>query len=346
MKAPRQEQYSRNAKLEQLLEELNSLLAPLENEIVRNYQMPRYPVVVVVGVPRCGSTLAMQWLARSGRFAYPTNLLSRFYGAPSVGARIQQLLTEPEYSFRDELSDFSGRISFSSDLGKTQGALSPNEFWYFWRRFIPNTEPEHLEQDMLSKVRGTEFVAGLAALESVFNKPWAMKGLILELNIPFLSSLLDKALFVYIRRHPFYNIQSLLESRVRYFGNRHAWYSIKPQEYEMLKDLDPFDQVAGQVYFTNQGIQKGLDQLENARKLIIDYEDFCNNPKFAFDEILARFDLQGTHVHWEYEGPQQFTAANQIRLPERDCIRIAAAYQLWSGLEITPSMPHHWAEAE
>lgn len=346
MRTPRQEKFRRNAKLEELLQELNSLLGPLEEEIMQSYRMPRYPVVFVVGAPRCGSTLAMQWLAHSGRFAYPTNLLSRFYGAPFVGAKIQQLLTAPEYNFNDEILDFSGEISFSSDLGKTQGALAPHEFWYFWRRFLPNTEPQYLDRETLSKVKSAEFVAELSALESVFGKPWAMKGLILELNIPFLSSILDKALFLFVRRHPFYNIQSLLESRVRYFGNRRTWYSIKPREYETLKDLDPFDQVAGQVYFTNRGIQKGLDQVDTARTLVVGYEDFCSNPKLTFDQILTRFHQQGVHVHWDYEGPRQFTSANQVHLPEQDCTRILAAYQRWSGLEIRPSMPHRYSDGE
>ena len=38
-------------------------------------------VVLVVGGPRSGSTVMMQWLASSGVFAYPSNLLSRFYRA-------------------------------------------------------------------------------------------------------------------------------------------------------------------------------------------------------------------------------------------------------------------------
>lgn len=346
MEYTRTKSFERNEKLERLLEELNDLLAPVEAKVIAEYRMPRYPVVFVVGVPRCGSTLMMQWLANTGRFAYPTNLLSRFSRAPFVGAKIQQLLADPEYSFRDEILDFAHELSFSSSLGKTTGALSPNEFWYFWRRFIPNTEPQYLDRETLSKVKSAEFVAELAAIESVFGRPWAMKGIILELNIPFLSSILDKALFLFVRRHPFYNIQSLLESRARYFGNRRDWYSIKPREYEVLKDLDPFDQVAGQVYFTNRGIQKGLDQIDTARTLVVGYEDFCNNPKLAFDQIVTRFHQLGVHVHWEYEGPRQFTSANQVRLPEQDCTRILAAYQRWSGLEIRPSMPHSYLDGE
>lgn len=342
----RQKEFRRNTDLERLLQELNSLLSPVEDEILRGFRMPRYPVVFVVGAPRCGSTLMMQWLAHTGRFAYPTNLLSRFYGAPYVGAKIQQLLTAPEYNFNNEILNFTSEVSFSSNLGKTQGALAPNEFWYFWRRFIPNTEPQYLDREALKKVKNAEFAAELAALEAVFDKPWAMKGLILELNIPFLSSTLEKALFLFVRRHPFHNIQSLLEARVKYFGDRRAWYSIKPQAYEMLKDLDPIEQVAGQVYFTNRAISEGLEQIDSARALVVDYEDFCRNPKQTFDQTLIKFDQQGTSVDWDYVGPKHFLSTNEVRLPKQDRTRIVAAYKQFSGLDIEPATPHRYSQRQ
>jgi hypothetical protein len=334
VRSDRQRDFQRNERLEELLGELNSLLGPIEDRIVREFRMPKYPVVLVLGAPRCGATLMMQWLAHMGRFAYPTNLLSRFYGAPYLGAKIQQLLTAPEYSFRDEILDFSQDISFSSDLGKTKGALAPNEFWYFWRRFIPNAEPRYVDEEALQSVDAQGFVAELAAIESVFDRPFAMKGLILELNVPFLSSLFEKVLFVFVKRHPFYNIQSLLEARVKYFGDRRAWYSIKPREYDLLEGLDPIEQVAGQVYYTNRGIEDGLAQIDASRRLVIDYEMFCAAPAEMFDQIVAKFAQQGYDVDWDYTGPVHFQSTNQVRLQAEDCARILAAYRRFSGEEL------------
>lgn len=332
----RTKNFQRNQKLERLLEEINGLLAPLEAEIVTEYRMPRYPVVLVVGAPRCGSTLMMQWLASTSRFAYPTNLLSRFYRAPFIGAKIQQLLADPEYSFRDEILDFGHDMSFTSSLGKTAGALSPNEFWYFWRRFIPIIEPSYMDDELLSKVRAKEFVAELAAIEAVFGKPLALKGTIMELNIPFFSGILDRALFLFVRRHPFFNVQSLIESRERYFGDRSAWYSIKPKEYVKLKDLDPIEQIAGQVYFTNRAIEEGVGQIDTFRKLVVDYEEFCQNPEGLFAQLAERFSQQGYYTQWEYTGPEQFRTTNQIRLAGTDCKRIVEAYKRFSEEDITP----------
>src|SRR5689334_1008692 len=90
--------FRRNSKLEELLRETNQLLAPSEAAAVADFRMPRFPVVLIVGAARSGSTVTMQWLAQTGTFAYPTNLLSRFYGAPSIGARIQQILTKYDHN--------------------------------------------------------------------------------------------------------------------------------------------------------------------------------------------------------------------------------------------------------
>ena len=65
---------------------------------------PSRPIVFVLGAPRSGTTLLTQWLAASGHFGVPSNLLARFYEAPYIGGLVQRLLTDPDLSYRDELA--------------------------------------------------------------------------------------------------------------------------------------------------------------------------------------------------------------------------------------------------
>src|SRR4030095_4024262 len=110
----------------------------------------------------------MQWLANTGVVSYPTNILSRFFGAPVIGAQIQCLLTKPPYNFRNELLDFNSAIPFESEVGKTRGALSPNEFWYFWRRFLPFGELDWLpDEHLMEVVDRKQLVAELTGLTRV-----------------------------------------------------------------------------------------------------------------------------------------------------------------------------------
>ena len=150
--------------LEDLLSELTSILGPAEAEAIRQFEMPKYPVIMIMGAGRCGSSLLLQWLANTGVFAYPTNILSRFYGAPYIGAKIQQILTEHDHNA--EIFDLSKEDLFSSDQGKTKGALAPNEFWYFWRRYFPFAETNYLNEAEIANVDRKKFVSELAAIES------------------------------------------------------------------------------------------------------------------------------------------------------------------------------------
>src|SRR5215204_3181451 len=117
----RKQQFLRNENLESLLSNLNGLLAPVQQGVNSNFQKPRYPMILIVGCARSGSTLMMQWLASTDQFAYPTNFLSRFYASPYVGAMIQKMLIDSTYKYKEEFSEVQNLARFKSDLGKTSG---------------------------------------------------------------------------------------------------------------------------------------------------------------------------------------------------------------------------------
>jgi len=322
----RQHAFRRNEQLEMLLKELNEALGAAEKSIIAGYSEPQHPVVLIVACARSGSTLMLQWLAGTGCFTYPTNLLSRFYAAPYIGARIQQLLTDPRYNFRDEFADYVPENTFTSDLGKTRGILAPNEFWYFWRRFFHFGEIQTLDHEALHKVDTAQFLSELAAWEAAFDKPILLKAHIINWIIPFIARSMSKVLFIHIIREPLYTAQSLLESRMKYFGTKSTWYSFKPPEYMMLKTESPCAQVAGQVFFTNDAISRGLTRLDQRYWLTVRYEDFCQNPPQVFEAIRGKFILQGFTPDWTYAGPKNFNCNNQLRITTEERDEIVKSY--------------------
>lgn len=315
----RTEEYARVSALEALLKDLNSNLAGANQNYIDDSN-ERFSKIFLMGPHRSGSTLFMQWLANTGLAAYPTNLLSRFFGAPLVGAKIQQLLTDPRYNFRNEILDFNSRINFSSDNGKTKGALAPNEFWYFWRRFLPFGELDYMPPNELrQKANLAGFRDELNALANILDKPFAMKAMIMNQNIPELADQFDKPLFIWIRRDPIFNIQSALEARKRQYGDINTWYSFKIKEYPHLKDLDPLESVAGQIAAINQSVEQGLAALPDHKKLLVQYEDFCQRPEYYYNEITRRLveqsEVNKKHIPM-YTGPTSFSSTNEWRLKE------------------------------
>ena len=328
----RQQAFQRNERLEDLLKELNGLLGDAEKRIDILPEKPAYPVVLVVGAPRSGTTLLVQWLAASGLFAVPTNLLSRFFGAPYIGARIQQLLTDPAYNHQNELGDPAVMaIDYSSNVGKTKGMLQPNEFWYFWRRFIPNTDPEWITADQERLIDGPGLLAGIAAIETAFLKPFATKGIILQYNLTCLQRLLGNVLIIHTRRQPFFNIQSLLKARRDYFGDENRWFSVKPREYDLLKDLDPVAQVAGQVYFTCQSIEGELATMNECYGLAVDHESFCASPEVFYDRLREKLFILGYDMKATYRGPDRFDVHETVMVDTERREAIRTAYEGFSG---------------
>ncbi|MCE9634683.1 MAG: sulfotransferase [Planctomycetes bacterium] len=302
-----------NADLDRLIATLADLLAPAEDRLVHPGDDVKRPLVLVVGAPRSGTTLMTQWLASTGAFAVPTNLLARFSRTPAVAARIQMLLTDPKYAIRDELFDLApagAAGGFASDLGKTRGALAPAEFAFFWRRFLPTQEIRALGPEGVAASDVAGLRASLAAIESAFGKPLAMKGMFLQYDIADFAPLLPKAVFLHVRRGPVRNVTSLLEARERYHGDRRVWYSAKPRETESLLGLDPVRQVAGQVVHTVRAIRRGLAAVPTERWIDVPYERFCADPRSSWDALRAKLAALGDDPG-PYTGPLNFAASRE-----------------------------------
>lgn len=299
--------FKRNLDLESLLRDINSNLWIAEQNVIKNYTTPELPIIFIMGAMRSGTTLFMQWLANTQMVSYPTNLLSRFYNSPVLGSKIQLMLTDERYNFRNELGEFNQNSSYTSENGKTTGVLAPNEFWYFWRRFLINPDrDDHSNIDLEASMDTKLLLAELAGIVDTFKKPFACKGMLFNYNIEFLSSLIDNALFIHLKRDPVYNMQSVLSAREKQLGSRNNWYSFKIREYPDLSTLDPVKQVAGQIFYINKAISQGQSQLHENNKLEVSYEDFCNNPKAVYELIALKLENLGYKSIKKYSGEDSF----------------------------------------
>ncbi len=316
----RNDKFQKNLKLEEYLNEINGDLIIAEQQLL-NRVTRKYPVVLVMGALRSGTTLTTQWIANTGQFAYPSNLMSRFYKAPIIGAKMQRLLLDPEFNFRNELTDvFSRDVDYLSENGKTQGVMAPNEFWFFWRRFFPykDLEIDYMPDKELAKVFDKEtFVHELMGIADVFHKPIAMKGMIANYNIGFLDSILDSVIFIHTKREICSNIASALEARKRQLGSEHEWYSFRIPEMKRLMQMEDMAmQVAGQIYYTNSAIEKALEKVSEERKIEMQYEDFCEDPEKYYQLLKTKLRKQGCHISDNYFGKSKFEVTRKKYQPE------------------------------
>lgn len=287
MNQGRAAEFERSDNLEGVLSIINE---SIKTAVKPPYARPKYPVIVIVGNARSGTTLALQWLAATGHFAYPSNLLARFYSNPYFGALTQQALADFDPS---EQIGLSKSYQYSSALGKTDGALAPSEFWYFWRRFFAFGEKQQLSPEALENCDTAAFLEGLAGIEAAFDKPVVLKGMIMNWHISFLDEILDKVIFLNMERDDFFTGQSLYFARERFFGDASKWYSFKPAEYDQLIGKSPLAQVAGQIHYTGKAVRHELEKVPDTRQLTLQYEAFCRTPKAAYEAIQSRMAAQG-----------------------------------------------------
>ena len=122
--------------------------------------------------------------------------------------------------------------------------------------------------------------------------------------------------FVQIKRDPFANVASILEARKRQLGSENVWYSFKIPEYEQLTGLDPIVQVAGQMHHINYAVTQGLENVNETRKLIVQYEEFCANPGKIFKVLTEKIGM----VDCRYSGLAQFRATRSHDIENRAAI--------------------------
>jgi LPS sulfotransferase NodH len=287
----RLDSHKKNTELEFILKTLEANIVDLSK--TRQFETNQ-PKLFILGCARSGTTLLSQLLAQHTDWCYPTNFISRFYYSPYMGALIQKMLIELDDKGELFGKQESDTINLNSTLGKTTGALSPHEFWYFWRRFFKFNDIQQLTAKELNAVDNKLFENSLNALQTVYEKPLFMKAMIMNWNIKFLAENIPNSYFLFIKRETVYNAQSLLKARQNYFGNTNEWYSFKPPEYHLILREIPEKQVLEQVMYTNQAIENQLKSLNQSKYISIQYEDLCANPTLVFSKIYSLIDSKFT----------------------------------------------------
>jgi hypothetical protein len=260
--------YFMNSKQEKVIKEVNKRLSTLELKVIEEFNMPEKPVFIVVGAPRSGTTLLLQTIIEYFNIGYVNNYIAKYWEAPVIGAILFQSM-----NLNKE------RQSFISDSGFTTGIHGPHEFGYFWKRFFKYEDSHQIKELDYPSINHKLLNKEISGLEDILKKPMIFKNPpALSLQIKFFNKYVPNTHFIYIKRDPKFIAQSIYLKRKQIYKDEQHWYSTKPAEYQYLKEKDPIEQIAGQVFYTIRKIENDLYEISDNSKTIIDYEDFCRNP--------------------------------------------------------------------
>lgn len=308
---------------EELLSAVNQALAPLERELVAAFTAPRYPIIFVVGAPRSGTTMLVQLLITCFELGYINNVAARFWMAPYVGAWLASELHD---------SERPPAIGFSSDVGITREYEGPHEFGYFWRRWFDYHDTHELSREQIEAIDITYLRQELAAIEHVFDRPILLKNIpALSLQVGFLATAVPESVFIHCRRDHLYVAQSLLLSRLKYYGAKESWFSVKPKEYRWLKSRPYAEQIAGQVFYTQKRIEQAFSSLDSRHCLEIDYESLCQNPQEQLERVANLLSGVGCELSRRDCAVPDLTCTNERLVDENEFRLLEVACRQFFG---------------
>jgi hypothetical protein len=290
---------------------LNRGLAAIDSRPVARTSDRGSAPLLILGAPRCGSTLLYQVMAASFDVSYLTNLHCRMYGSPALAERLVR-----------------GRrtgVEYSSRYGTTAGLLAPAECGEFWYRFFRRS-PQHVPLGAESTAAMDRLRASVSRLEQAAGRPLVFKNLICSLRVGPIAAALPDALFLVLHRDLVENAQSLLAARMQIRGSYADWWSAEPPGVERIRGLPPEQQVVEQVRGVYSAIDAERAEAGAGRFLDLSYEDLCRDPEAMLRTIAEFCAGRGLELRRVGDPPPAFTATSGVRIdPELYRSLVAAA---------------------
>ena len=226
----------------------------------------------ILGLPRSGTTLIYQYIIYRLQAAYFTNSIRYSFLWPCLGTSL----------------DVKGNISYRSDFknhyGTVKGRMAPHEGGEFWNRFFDKEsyqEYSDISDDTKNHLRKT-----ICCMQQIFGTPlFINKNIKHLLRIDILAQVFEDSYFLVVERDLDDVALSLLRSRKKLFGTYGHWFSVRPDNFEDLVDLDPAEQVAKQVNRLSARLTSDLDKLDPSRVIKISYSDFCSHPDLVLERL-------------------------------------------------------------
>lgn len=290
----RKSQYRKDEESESFLLKMNQTLR--EKEVYRDYP-ESLPIIFIFGPPRSGTTLLSQVVAYSLDVGYINNLMARFWLAPLHGIQFSKTV----------LGD-GGSVAFQSDYARTNNLSDIHEFGYFWRDLldlhtmddivnVKQREP-HLDWQYIRRV--------LVSMQHQFGKPLVFKNIYGAYYLRKFQNILKKVIGIYILRDPLDTAVSILNARKKYYGDPNIWWSYTPPEYNELKSLDYWHQIAGQIIWLDRFYENEITGMESSI-IRVQYEELCENPVQLLHQIQAISESEyGDSIDIDSDPPTSF----------------------------------------
>jgi hypothetical protein len=218
-------------------------------------------------------------LAYSLDAGYVNNFAARFWLAPVHGLRLSSLIAGD-----------ADPVSFESDYARTRSLLDIHEFGYFWRHWLQKHTFEDVVQarEREDEIDWPGLRLTLANVQHELGKPLVAKNMLGAYHMPKLREVLERVVWVYVERDLLDVCVSILDARRKYYDDPRTWWSYVPVEYPLLRDLDEWEQIAGQAHYLRRYLERELEAVGEDAVVRVTYEQLVSEPARVLEQVAAR----------------------------------------------------------
>jgi Sulfotransferase family len=295
---------------------LNESLAPVADASYVADLPDRLPPLHVIGVPRSGTTLAIQLVTSHLTVRRIDRLAAAFWKAPAIGLRLSTGL----------LGDIRAS-SYESRHGATFAVTEPHEFGAFWRELLGY---EAMDEDPARTVDWPRVRLVLTNMLAVAGEPIAFKSFLVAWHMAEMTRTLPNSCYLWMRRDPLDTAVSLAGLRGGQAGSLDAWVSMRPAAAAELSGEPWWVQVAAQVYHVDKAIEAGAAAVVDA-VISVDYEALCAHPAEALSRVAGLLNANGAEVHAVGDPPRRFDVSTPELSDEDHRADLVAALRSFYG---------------
>jgi len=265
-------------RLRQIIRDSISLsFYPIEHKIIEPREHPFAPPIFIVGSPRSGSTLLYQVLTRRFQLCYFSNLMMKF---PKSAASIA-FLVKP-------FGGCDSPAQYESQYGETVGWRSPSqgrEFWDTWLKPYPHS----ILVDDVSQKNRRRIVNTILAIQRAYSMPFINKWPRNSLRMDLLAALFPRVFFVHMTRNRDAMISSICRARAAICQEGSGWFSVKPDGYQEILELEELTQVRWQIDTIGEKIADSSSRIDKARITRVTYEDLVACPESVAQQVANAY---------------------------------------------------------
>lgn len=266
------------------------IFRPIEQLILPRKSTKNIPIIIILSLPRSGSTLTYQAIAHSFKVYYLSNLSHFIYKIPYIG----YILTKNQ--------TFKYNSDFKSNTGFVKGLLGPAEGFHFWKYWFRCTlsQDESLNNNSLKKRE--KLLIKLFGYIGKKSRPILTAYLGHLFCVEKLNAAFPNAVFIRIKRDPVDVISSIMK---RTPNEKEKVFSLKPAELNTSRYFDKLSKVSAQVYHLNNK----LESLNNNNIFDVNYRDLCDCPKKVLNDLKEFCEKRDILLQNNNEIPDHFSGS-------------------------------------